>query len=116
MEVKPSSSKPLPSRPRRPRNFVAHHLVATNYFRGVDLYSDDDHSVAVNITINRGVWRAHINTPQLQPSKYNMRHELRHVGQVIADIRHGAASGSLIGTTTTDLCTSSWAVQEVRNG
>lgn len=104
----------MSGKPRRARNFVAHHLSTTNGFSGVDLYSDTDQSVAVNITIGRSLWRAHVETPALKPSKYNMRHELRHIATVIDAIKHGAAQGSLVGITETDLCTSKWGVQEVR--
>ena len=103
-------------KPRRERNFVAHHLSTTNGFSGVDLYCDTDHAVALTIMVGRNVWREHVETPTLKPTKHAMRHELHHIASVIADIKQGIEHGSLIGTTTTDLCTSKWAVQEIRHG
>ena len=103
-------------KPRRVRNFVAYHLATTNMFSGVDLYSDTDHAVALNIKVGHNMWRAHVETPALKPSKHSTRYELYHIATVIDAIKRGVAQGSLIGVTKTDLCVSVWAVQEVRHG
>lgn len=103
-------------KPRRERNFVAHHLSTVDGFSGVDLCADTDHSVALNIMVGHNLWRARVETPTLKPTKHTKCREIQHVAAVIADIKQGIEHGSLIGTTTTDLCTSKWAVQEVRHG
>ncbi|MFM7008154.1 MAG: hypothetical protein ACKO0Z_02275 [Betaproteobacteria bacterium] len=104
-------------RPRRPRNFFAHHLTWTCHYSSVDLQSETERSVEVNITTESGaLLRARIETPTLIPAKRSLCYELYHITQVIADIQQGVSSGSLLGSTTTGLCTSSWAAHEVRNG